>query len=60
MSSGAPGSNAWVHPASQDFAVSSPKVRAILDSFQPGELGGDAILNLQVDTPPGTTSRSLS
>jgi beta-glucosidase len=33
-------------PIAVDWAVSSRKVRAILDAFQPGELGGDAILNL--------------
>lgn len=33
-------------PIAVDWAVSSPRVRAILDAFQPGELGGDAILNL--------------
>ena len=33
-------------PIACDWAVSSPKVRAILDAFQPGQLGGDAILNL--------------
>jgi hypothetical protein len=33
-------------PIAVDWAVSSPRVRAILDVFQPGELGGDAILNL--------------
>eukprot|EP01045_Picozoa_sp_COSAG04_P003241 COSAG04_NODE_130_length_24323_cov_50.932835_26_plen_129_part_00 len=29
-----------------DWSVTSPKVRAILDAFQPGELGGDAICDL--------------
>lgn len=33
-------------PLAVDWAVASPRVRAILDAFQPGELGGDAILNL--------------
>ena len=33
-------------PIAVDWAVSSPKVKAILDTFQPGQLGGDAILNL--------------
>ena len=29
-------------PIAVDWSVTSPKVRAILDAFQPGELGGDA------------------
>eukprot|EP01052_Picozoa_sp_SAG31_P038508 SAG31_NODE_5161_length_2706_cov_2.869582_3_plen_465_part_00 len=33
-------------PIAVDWAVKSTKVRAILDAFQPGQLGGDAIMDL--------------
>jgi hypothetical protein len=33
-------------PLAIEFAKSSPSVRAIVEAFQPGELGGDAILDI--------------
>ena len=33
-------------PLSIDWAASNPSVNAILEAFQPGQLGGDAILNI--------------
>eukprot|EP01047_Picozoa_sp_COSAG01_P109995 COSAG01_NODE_38843_length_484_cov_1.218182_1_plen_96_part_10 len=33
-------------PIAVDWAVASPRVRAIVEAFQPGQLGGDGVVDI--------------